>query len=60
MTRLLRAEEVAELLQVPTSWVYRASRKGTLPTVRCGRYCRYDERDVTAWIEGQRNAGTSS
>lgn len=51
---LMTADEVAERLQVPRSWVYRAAREGDLPSVRCGRYRRFDERDVDRWIAEQK------
>src|SRR4051812_35142850 len=37
---LLTAEEVAEALRVPRSWVYAEARAGRLPHVRLGRYVR--------------------
>jgi excisionase family DNA binding protein len=52
--RLLTAEDVAERLQVPRSWVYREAREGRLPSVPCGRYRRFDERDLAAWIDRQK------
>ena len=45
---LRTADEIAARLRVPKSWVYRAAREGTLPSVRCGRYRRFDDRDVAA------------
>jgi excisionase family DNA binding protein len=58
MSQTLRtAEEVACRLGVPRSWVYRAARGGVLPSVRCGRYRRFDDRDIDCWIESQRRAG---
>lgn len=48
--KLLTAEDVAERLQVPKSWVYRAARQGDLPYVACGRYRRFDEDDVEDWV----------
>ena len=45
---LLDATEVAELLGVPTSWVYAEARAGRLPHVRIGRFRR---RTVDAWID---------
>lgn len=39
--RLLTATELAERWQVPTSWVYAATRSGRIPTVHLGRYYRY-------------------
>ena len=53
---LLTADEVAKLLRVPLSWVYRAAREGSLPSVRCGRYRRFDAKDVDRWIDKQKGS----
>jgi excisionase family DNA binding protein len=55
-TSLRTADEIATRLRVPKTWVYRAAREGTLPSVRCGRYRRFDDRDVQRWIDRQRRA----
>ena len=55
--RLLTVEEVAEILRVPISWVYERTRRRTvdrLPGFRLGKYWRFHEPDVLAWIERQR------
>jgi len=55
---LLSVEEVAELLQVPVSWVYeRTRRRGRdrLPGFRLGKYWRFDEAEVRVWLECQRS-----
>jgi excisionase family DNA binding protein len=57
--RLLTAGEVAARLKVPRSWVYRAAREGDLPSVRCGRYRRFDEGDVEHWIARQKGLPAS-
>ena len=57
---LLTADEVAGRLRVPRSWVYRAAREGDLPSVRCGRYRRFDEGDVERWITGQKGSADRS
>lgn len=49
--RLLTAEEVAELLSVPTSWVRESTRSGAMPHVELGRYRRYRRDEVEAWLE---------
>ena len=49
--RLLEAKEVAELLAVPESWVRESTRSGAIPVVELGRYRRYREADVLAWLE---------
>jgi excisionase family DNA binding protein len=50
-------EEVADLLQVPVSWVYeRTRRRGRdrLPGFHLGKYWRFDESEIRAWLEQQR------
>jgi len=54
---LLTVEEVAKLLRVPTSWVYRKSRARTqerLPHVKLGKYLRFYKVDVLNYIEKMR------
>jgi excisionase family DNA binding protein len=58
--QLLTVREVAELLQVPVSWVYGRTRQrslGRLPGFRLGKYWRFRESDVIAWLESQRAGG---
>lgn len=57
--RLLIADEAAELLALPVSWVREATRQGTLPHVKLGRYRRYVRTDLEAWVETQK-AGAPS
>jgi excisionase family DNA binding protein len=55
--RLLTVNEVAELLHVPVSWVYGRMRKRCterLPGFRLGKYWRFSEREVLAWVASQR------
>lgn len=54
---LLTAEEVAERLAVPVSWVRSSTRDGAIPHVRLGRYVRYDWADVAAWRESCKHKG---
>jgi excisionase family DNA binding protein len=49
--RLLTADQVAEVLQVPKSWVYGATRDGSIPAVRLGRYYRYRPEAIRDWVE---------
>jgi excisionase family DNA binding protein len=48
---LLRADEVAELLQVSCAWVYAETRKRRIPHLRLGRYVRYRRSAIEAWME---------
>jgi excisionase family DNA binding protein len=41
-------------LNVPTTWVREATRDGRLPHLRLGRYVRYDDAAITAWLAAQR------
>jgi excisionase family DNA binding protein len=53
-TRLLAAEEVADLLGVPRSFVYSLARRGGIPTVRLGdRYVRFRPDAISDWITDQ-------
>jgi excisionase family DNA binding protein len=55
--RLLAAGELAELLNVPESWIREHTRSGAIPHVRLGRYVRYDRDDVLAWVEETKAGG---
>ena len=49
---LLTVQQVAELLQVPVSWVYGRLRKRSLerlPGYRVGKYWRFDRQEVLAF-----------
>jgi len=48
---LLTAEQVAQLLGVPVSWVYEQSRRGRIPTVTLGRYRRYRLAAIEDWLQ---------
>jgi len=48
---LLTADEVAEILRVPRSWVY--SHLSDLPTIRLGRYVRFKRSDVERFLENR-------
>jgi excisionase family DNA binding protein len=54
--RLLTVEEVAILLHVPVSWVYGRMRKRSLerlPAYRLGKYWRFREDEINAWVKRQ-------
>jgi excisionase family DNA binding protein len=55
--RLLDANEVADLLNVPVSWVRESTRSGVMPAIPLGRYWRYDRADVLAWIQSCKQPG---
>jgi excisionase family DNA binding protein len=54
---LLTIQQVAEILHVPVSWVYGRTRKRSterLPGIRLGKYWRFREDEIHAWVENQR------
>jgi excisionase family DNA binding protein len=54
---LLTVRDVADLLQVPVSWVYGRTRKRSverLPGIRLGKYWRFREEEIHSWVESQR------
>jgi excisionase family DNA binding protein len=60
---LLTVEEVAELLKVPVSWVYDRTRSrgvNRIPGFRLGKYWRFQESEVLAWLERQRSGGRAN
>jgi excisionase family DNA binding protein len=59
MARLLTADEVAEQLRVGKSFIYDQARAGQLPHVKVGRYVRFHQDDLDAWVDGQRVASTN-
>jgi len=50
-SRLLDARMAGELLGVPPSWLLAQARKNAVPYVKLGKYVRFDEADLRAWIE---------
>ena len=58
--RLLTIQQVADLLQVPPSWIYGHTRERSadrIPGFRLGKYWRFEKADVESWLERQRGGG---
>ena len=56
---ILTVEELAKSLKVPLSWVYEAQRspnKPRIPTIKIGRYLRFDWKEVSAWLRARSTA----
>jgi excisionase family DNA binding protein len=54
---LATVTEIAELLQVPNSWVYeRTRRRGIerIPHFKLGKYLRFSRSEVLDWVQQQR------
>ena len=54
MDRLLTAEEITQRLGVKTQWVWAQARAGQIPHVPLGRYRRFRESAVEAWVANSR------
>jgi excisionase family DNA binding protein len=50
-TALLTADEVAQLLRVPRSWVYGHLKE--LPVIRLGRYVRFRHSEIVRFLESR-------
>ena len=54
---LLTPEEAAEILRVKVSWLYQHTRRRSpdrIPFIKVGHYLRFRERDLLAYIDGQK------
>ena len=58
MERLLTADELAERLGMKTEWVWAQARAGRIPHVRLGRYRRFRESTVEAWLRDLETGGS--
>jgi excisionase family DNA binding protein len=56
----LTAHEVAALLKVKPSWVYREARAARIPHVRLGRYVRFDAASIAAWAAAREQGPDST
>jgi predicted DNA-binding transcriptional regulator AlpA len=58
-SQILTLAELAQRLKVSERWVYEKSRRrcqNPLPTIRIGRYLRFDWVSVSAWLRQQEHA----
>lgn len=51
--RLLSADQAAEMLGVPASWVLAQARRDAIPHIRLGRYVRFQSDDLRAWLDAR-------
>ena len=57
---LLTAEQVGAMLGMSAEWVWEASRRGEIPTVKLGRYRRYRPEAIEAWLREKESRATLS
>lgn len=52
-TDVLTVEEVAELLKIPRSSVYKLAQEGRIPALKVGRHWRFYRPVLLQWIAGE-------
>ena len=59
--KLLTVKQLAEALNVPSSWIYQQTRLGpqVIPFVRVGKYLRFDLEQVMAFFKNKGSRGPS-
>lgn len=48
--RLIDVRELAQILNVPVSWLYERTRKGAIPSIRVGKYVRFNPAEVMTFF----------
>lgn len=54
-TQVLTLVEVAALLRVPKSTVYKLAQNGTVPCFKVGKHWRFLGRDIEGWLRSHGN-----
>ena len=57
--QVFTADQVAEQLQVPRSWVETAARRGEIGSRRIGRYRRFLQEDIDAFLNAHHDVGSN-
>ena len=52
-TTLVTPQEMAAILKVPVSWIYRRTSQGNIPHLKVGHYIRFDPEEVLAHLRSQ-------
>jgi excisionase family DNA binding protein len=55
-TQVLTLSEVAALLRVPKSTVYKLAQNGVVPAFKVGKHWRFLLRDIEGWLQSHGNA----
>jgi len=58
---ILTVSEMSDRLKVKKSWLYRQTKRtgpGSIPRLKIGKYLRFNEADVLAWINSKQNEVT--
>lgn len=50
---LIGAKQMAQILDVPKTWLYARARGGDIPHYRLGKYLKFQLEDVMVWLQKQ-------
>ena len=55
--KLISVKELAEMLNVPVSWIYQRTRagQGAIPHIKFGKYVRFDSEAVIKFFKSDEN-----
>ncbi len=58
-SKLVTVKELAQILQVPVSWIYDRTRQGpkAIPFVKVGKYIRFDPEEVVRFFRQKEGGG---
>ncbi len=61
LSGLIDVQQLAQILQVPRSWVYQRTRlgPGAIPHVKLGKYVRFNAQEVIAFFRAKGNDGNN-
>jgi excisionase family DNA binding protein len=51
--KLIGITQLAEILDVPKSWLYSRTRTNEIPHYKIGKYRKFDESEVFEWLKLQ-------
>jgi excisionase family DNA binding protein len=52
--KMLKPEQMAEMLNVARKTVVTMAREGRIPSIRLGRFYRFDSEEIDRWIQKNR------
>lgn len=53
--KMLKPEQMAEMLNVARKTVVTMAREGRIPSIRVGRFYRFDREEIDRWIQKNRS-----
>jgi excisionase family DNA binding protein len=57
LVALWTVDDVAKRLAVPRTWIYKAAARGELPSIKLGKYLRFEPEQIEAWLAAQQRGG---